>query len=99
MFNKLLKDSKMQVQLNANTIINKGNYGNQYDALTDRVLEAKVKTGKRGRPMSAPAPVYMKANDLFGRVPDSVRTTVAGRRIVGKASVSAVYVADLDDAE
>jgi hypothetical protein len=97
MFNKTLKESNMQVQLNANTIINKGTYGNQYDALTDRVVEAKVKTGKRGRPVAAPAPVYMKANDLFGRVPDIVRTTVTGRRIVGKASVSAVY-AD-DDAE
>ena len=87
----------MQVQLNANTIINKGTYGNLYDALTDRVLEAKPKTGKRGRPTAAPAPVYMKANDLFGRVPDTVRTTVAGRRIVGKASVNAVYAED--DAE
>jgi len=97
MFNKPLKESTMQVQLNANTIINKGTYGNQYDALTDRVVEARVKTGKRGRPTAAPAPVYMKANDLFGRVPDTVRTTVAGRRIVGKASVNAVYAED--DAE
>ena len=87
----------MQVQLNANTIIHKGTYGNKYDALTDRVLEARVKTGKRGRPEAPPAPVYMKANDLFGRVPDTVHTTVAGRCIIGKASVNAVYAED--DAE
>ena len=88
----------MQVQLNARTIINKGNYGNQYDVETGRVLEVRVKTGKRGRPVSAPAPVYMKANDLFGRVPNTVKTTVKGTKIVGRASVNAVYEND-DDAE
>lgn len=45
-------------------LIHYGDYG--YDDLNEVV---KVKTGKRGRPVATPAPVYYKTNDLFGRVP------------------------------
>ena len=78
----------MQVQTKTG-LINKGSYGSLYDAGIDGVIEpvvAKVKTGKRGRPAAAPAPVYFQCNDLFGRVADKVKTTTKGRVITGKAS-------------
>jgi hypothetical protein len=94
MLNKQLKESKMQVQINANTIVNKGTYGTAYDSGIDAVVEARVKTGKRGRPAKAPAPVYYQTNDLFGRVPDVAPNNMQGRVIIGKASVNAVDAAD-----
>jgi len=97
MFNKLLKDSKMQVQTNAG-IINKGSYGTFYDADGEVVAKAKIQHGKRGRPPKAAPLVYFQANDLFGRVADTVKLTAPkGRTVVGKASITAVYENDTDE--
>lgn len=77
----------MQVQTKTG-IIHKGNYGSLYDAGIDGLIEKKVSTGKRGRPAAAPAPVYYKTNDLFGRVADTVKLTgPQGRVIAGKSNV------------
>jgi hypothetical protein len=87
----------MQVQTKSG-IINKGNYGSLYDAGIDGLIEKKVSTGKRGRPAAAPAPVYYKTHDLFGRVADTVKLPAGkGRVIIGKASASAVYENDTDE--
>ncbi len=46
-------------------LIHYGSYG--YEDIDGAPV--KVKTGKRGRPVATPAPVYFQTNDLFGRVP------------------------------
>ena len=78
-------------------VIVKGTYGSLYDAGSDTVKEARVKSGKRGRP-AAVAPVAFitnPMNDLFGRVPEVVTaTSEQGRVITGVASVNAVYAND-----
>jgi len=89
----------MQVQTKSG-IINKGNYGSQYNVETGQVIETRVKTGKRGRPAKVdPIPAaFFFANDAFGRVPNKVTTkTQGGRVVIGKASVNAVYANDNDE--
>lgn len=78
----------MKIQLNSNTIINKGNYGTAYDVGSDTVIEARIKSGKRGRPSKSSMPVmsYSNLNDLFGRVPSKAPKGTTGRVIIGKAS-------------
>lgn len=85
----------MQVQTKTG-FINKGNYGSQYNVETGQVIETRVKTGKRGRPVAAPAPVYFQTNDLFGRVPNKAPMGIQGRVIIGKASANAVYADDVE---
>jgi hypothetical protein len=45
-------------------LIHYGAYGS-----VDYENEPRVKSTRRGRPVAAPAPVWTKTNDLWGRVP------------------------------
>jgi len=85
----------MQVQTKTG-IINKGNYGSLYNVETGQVMEARVKTGKRGRPVKVDAPAFITnmTNDLFGRVPLTAPKGEQGRMVIGKASANAVYAND-----
>ena len=78
----------MKIQLNTTTIINKGNYGTAYDVGSDTVVEARIKSGKRGRPAKVEASAFITntTNDLFGRVPLQAPKGTPGRIIVGVAS-------------
>jgi hypothetical protein len=65
-------------------VIVKGTYGSAYDAGSDTVKEARVSSGKRGRP-AAVAPVAFitnPMNDLFGRVSNVVSPTFEGGRVI-----------------
>jgi hypothetical protein len=80
-------------------VIVKGTYGSAYDAGSDTVKEARIKSGKRGRPVTVNvepvAFITNPMNDLFGRVPTTVpHNNIVGKVIIGKASVNAVYAND-----
>jgi hypothetical protein len=98
MFNKRSKESQMQVQTKTG-IIHKGNYGSLYNVETGQIMEARVKTGKRGRPAKVDAPAFCTniTNDLFGRVPNVAPKGNQGRVVIGKASANAVYANDCDE--